>query len=219
MRVSRTRFRHRAGVGTRLAERRVRVDAALASPGVPLLDKGRRPESGTAFKSNSRQFSSHSRHRRVVSWWPVPNARPGSIRITRRSGSAGTASQVGVTRNRLPTRSGLKCAFQVCDQSSSAIRDRASPIRASCDGAEVDRMICLSCSSLLGKTVRIQIDADAPGNEFHAYPEKFGKFHRQDIRCFSPTVTSTCVQLFVTNSPLMKEFRVISYEFSVTTRS
>ena len=64
---------------------------------------------------------------RVEAWPPVPNARPGSMSITRSVAAAGGASQLGRMTKLRPTRSARKYRFQTSRHSSScglAARDR-----------------------------------------------------------------------------------------------
>ena len=66
----------------------------------------------------TRYFSSSSRHRRVVSWVPVPKARPGSRSSTTRPWGSQASSHRGRMSSFSPTGMGWKYFFQLLIQSS-----------------------------------------------------------------------------------------------------
>jgi len=95
------------------------------------------PMSSTAAPGAAARASSRStRQPSVVPWWPVPNARPGSITTVIRSSAlragpeAAASSQGGSTRSRRPTsRAGKDCCQALAHASSSSGAISASPAR------------------------------------------------------------------------------------------
>ena len=65
-------------------------------------------------------FSIAARHKRVVSWVPVPKAMPGSMRITIRSWLPASSAQGGAMMKCWPTFTGCQLFFHSPNQSSSA---------------------------------------------------------------------------------------------------
>ncbi|MNV79264.1 hypothetical protein D3C71_1728060 [compost metagenome] len=76
------------------------------------------PKSITVLPSRSSP-SSHCRHREVVGWVPVPNARPGSS-ITFTAFASGTSRQLGQIHRRLPNCIGWKLSIHSRSQSLSS---------------------------------------------------------------------------------------------------
>ncbi len=144
-------------LSTAVISRNPRRAAPIASIPEPVPTSSSDAFGRTPGKS---QLSSHSRQSRVVSWCPVPKARPGSIRMMSRSGSRGSGSQVGETRNRLPTGSGLKFSFHFLDQSSSGISETEISLGSSPGSRATPSTICAQALPVRGKPLRIQVERE-----------------------------------------------------------
>ena len=107
--------RHRGSVSTAPDLGAPSLAAAMARMPEPV------PRSSTRAAGRSRRArSSSTRQPRVLAWWPVPKAMPGSSTIGMRSAGA-LSIQGGWMNRRSPTASGGKCAFQFSAQPVSAM--------------------------------------------------------------------------------------------------